>query len=124
MYVKEQKTKKHRVIELTDELWERLEPLADHNDSRASKYAFKSLYKHEKHIHRSSYHRRLKNACRVLKIDFSAHSTRKLYARNIFDKTKNIFAVQEALNHKYVTTTAAYLDIDIMGLIATAVQQN
>jgi integrase len=121
IYIKEQKTKKHKIVELSDELYERLKPIADYNDHSATKYVFKSPSKPQKHLHRTTYHRHLKQAAKALKINFSAHSTRKLYAMNIFESTKNIFEVQKALNHKYVTTTAAYLDIDINALIAGAV---
>lgn len=50
----------------------------------------------------------------------SAHSFRKLYARSVYAKTHDIHAVQKALNHKYVETTARYLDIDLTALIAAA----
>jgi site-specific recombinase XerD len=64
-----------------------------------------------------TYHRRLKEAARALQIDFSAHSMRKLYALNIFSRTGSLEAVQQAMNHKYIATTATYLGIDINKLI-------
>jgi integrase len=113
MYVKEAKTRKHKIIELSDDLYKRLKPLKDNSEN----FAFFSAVDARKHLHRSTYHRHLKKALEGLKIDCSAHSTRKLYASNIFNRTKNIFDVQKALNHKYITTTAAYLDIDIVALM-------
>ena len=119
MYIRESKTKKHKIIELSEQLYERLKTLK--NDS--SNYAFNSPILSDKHLHRVTYHRHLKFAARATGIACSAHSTRKLYAWNIFERNKNIFEVQKALNHKYITTTAAYLDIDLAGLIRDTVQQ-
>jgi len=121
MHIKEAKTGKHKTVTLSDALLARI-PRGSTLGVYKPSYAFPSTYKHGKHIHRSSYHRRLKKVCKALKIDFSAHSTRKLYALNIFERTNDIFKVQEAMNHKYVTTTAAYLDIDLMALISSALQ--
>lgn len=70
-----------------------------------------------------TYHRRLKSVADSLKIDFSAHSMRKLYAINIFANTGDLNAVQQAMNHKYITTTATYLGIDINALILSAISQ-
>jgi integrase len=119
----ESKSKRSRLITISGELHERLK--APHRFSFVFGYAhdfvFKGIRKPDKHYNRVTYHRHLKNVCKALKIDFSAHSTRKLYAQNIFSETKDIFEVQKALNHKYVTTTATYLDIDITKLLAEVV---
>jgi integrase len=122
IYVQEQKTGKFRAVEITDELLAELEPKKyEHYGLRreikllcdTDKWLFRSPRDAKKHLHRSTYHRRLKRACKVLKIECSAHSTRKLYAVNLFRATKSIFEVQKALNHKYINTTAKYLDIDM-----------
>jgi integrase len=129
MYVKEQKTGKERAVELSDELYNELEKykydrfgsqnqiviLAD-----SEKWLFKSPRGTGRHLHRSSYHRSLKSAGKALKIDFSAHSTRKLYAAELFRAKKSIFEVQKALNHKYVNTTAKYLDLDLEAVLSQA----
>jgi len=119
MSVYEAKTKKYKTVEISDGLLERLPKKYVYG---VAPHVFKSVYKPKKHIHRSSYHRRLKNVCKRIGIDFSAHSTRKLYAWNIYNATQDIFAVQKALNHKYITTTAAYLDIDLTALINSALK--
>jgi integrase len=115
MYIKESKTKKHKIVELSDELYERLKYLWHPNRDY---YAFTSRRSLYEPIHRVTYHRHLKIAATATQRACSAHSTRKLYAQNIFQRTKNIFDVQKALQHKYITTTAAYLDIDLVALIA------
>ncbi len=114
MYVKESKTKKRKIVEISDDLFLRLKPLMDY-DRRV--YAFGSPRTRLEPLHRSTYHLHLKKACEALSVNFSAHSTRKLYALNIFKETRDIFAVQKALNHKYVTTTCSYLDIDLGKLV-------
>jgi len=57
----------------------------------------------------------------VLKVAFEAaglnghlatHSLRKSFAQRLYDKTGDIFAVQEMLGHKSVTTTQKYLGVN------------
>jgi site-specific recombinase XerC len=122
MYIRERKTGKHKIVEVSDSLFLRPKELADYTDR--SKYAFFSPRSAYKPLHRSTYHRRLKRAGNALCVNLSAHSTRKLYAQNIFRETGDIFAVQKALNHKYITTTAAYLDIDLSALIRAAASKS
>jgi integrase len=42
-------------------------------------YIFPGERSHRRHLHRVTYHRDLKRAGNELRLDFSAHSTRKLY---------------------------------------------
>jgi integrase len=114
MRFKEAKTKKYKTVEISDGLFSRLSWLI-HRDSAV--YAFHSPRTLYKPLHRSTYHKRIKRATEALCVDFSAHSARKLYARNIFNESGDIFAVQKALNHKYITDTCTYLDIDLKALI-------
>jgi len=95
-----------------------LAELQQHTKYRGSQdYVFWGFRGNRKPPHRSTYHRALKRASAATGIAFSAHSTRKLYARNVFEATKDIFEVQKALNHKYVTTTAGYLGIDLREVV-------
>ena len=123
IYVQEKKTGKHRIITLSDELYALLKPLKEfavqNNDKEA--YAFPTARRGlRKSIHRTTYHRHLKRACKTLKIDFSAHSTRKLYAQELLKATGDIFEVQKALNHKYLIDTCIYLDVDFKEFIKAA----
>jgi integrase len=117
--VYESKSKRTRKIQISNELHEELKRW-NHRDS--SSFAFHSIRDVRKPYNRMTFHRKLKEAAEGLKIDLSAHSSRKLYARNIFSKTGDIFAVQEALHHRFITTTATYLDIDLVELIKAAVK--
>jgi len=128
-YIPEKKTGKMKIATLSDEL---LADLANKKfdyfliDGRMvpilnrSKLLFPGRRSDERPLHRSTYHRALKRASAATGIAFSAHSTRKLYAWNVFEATKDIFEVQKALNHKYVTTTADYLGVDLRGLVNRA----
>jgi integrase len=115
MHVREAKTKKYKLVTISDELFSRL-PAGFHCFGRYP-YAFSSPRTLYKPLNRSTYHLHLKKACKALGIDFSAHSTRKLYAKNVFELTGDIFEVQKAMNHAFVATTCAYLDIDVNKLI-------
>jgi len=119
--VYEHKTKKTRAHTISGRL---LDELSAHVKGRHSSwYAFASPRTNKKHLHRSTYHRRLKRALAGLHFDCSAHSNRKLFAQNIFAENKNIFDVQKALGHKYITATTSYLDIDLIQTIANAANQ-
>jgi integrase len=114
----ERKTKKFRSVKISDGLYKEL--LKHSPLFYPSQWLFKSVRNPLKPYSRMTYHRRLKEVAEALKIDFSAHSMRKLYALNIFERTHDINAVQKAMNHKYVMTTATYLGVDIGQLITQA----
>lgn len=120
IHVVERKTKKLRTVELSDTLLNDLVKYRGIWYEQSQQWLFKSRRSVLKPYNRMTYHRKLKQASKALKIDFSAHSMRKLYAMNIFERTKDIFAVQEAMKHKYITTTATYLGIDINALLLSA----
>jgi len=123
MYVREMKTGKHKAVEVSDELAERLNAMKKNLlNYDLEKYAFKSPRSPAKHLDRSTYHRHLKQACMTAGNDCSAHSTRKLYAMNMYYKNFDIYEVQKALNHKYITTTATYMGLDLAQLIRDAMQ--
>ena len=125
MYVVEKKTGKIRIVEISEELMRDLQSRKDYalKKGEPENYAFPSTRTREKHLHRSTYHRRLKRAAASACVDCSAHSGRKLYAKNIFSEKKSIFDVQEALNHKYITTTAPYLGVNINELLLMWIEQ-
>jgi integrase len=124
--VYESKSKRVRLIDITERLQNALKEYAPYRMSfphgNSSNFVFKGIRSHLKPYSRMTYHRRLKKASQALKIEFSAHSARKLYARNVFERTGDIFAVQQALHHRYVQTTCTYLDIDLTELIKAATQ--
>ena len=122
MTIYETKSKRNRLIGISDELHEHLKRKYKYRWSFGFDNALTLIFRGNrgtgKAINRSTYYRRLKRASEALKINFSAHSGRKLFAKNIFEITNSVPAVQEALNHKYITTTATYLDIDIAKMIS------
>ena len=113
----ETKSKRRRCIEISEELHEHLQKKYKYRWSFGGGNAHTLIFRGNRGtgraINRSTYYRRLKKAATALEMHFSAHSARKLYAKNIFELTGSVAAVQEALNHKYITTTATYLDIDL-----------
>lgn len=112
--IRERKTRKLRVIDVPDELYARIKHLKTNN---AHVYAFCSPRDTYKPLHRSTFNLHLAKACKAIGVNCSPHSTRKLYAMNLFKKSEDIFAVQKALNHKYITTTCGYLDINLVKLL-------
>jgi integrase len=122
IYVREKKTGKRRIITISDSLLSDLRAIKQFAVQMNDKglYAFASARNAQKHIHRSTYHRHLKKACEALGMNFSAHSTRKLFAQELMKSSGDIFQVQKALNHKFITDTCTYLDIDFRDLIRSA----
>jgi integrase len=113
----EHKSKRQRTITLSEQL---------HSDisrwvNRDSDYpAFHAARDTRRPLNRATFYRRLQRAAKMTHppIHVSAHSARKLYAMRIFKRTGDIFEVQKALHHKYVTTTATYLDINLIDLLS------
>jgi len=114
MTVHESKSKRARTVTLSDGLYQRLTRLVQGDDDAL---IFKGIHDPRKPYNRATHYRRLQRAakgiCRV-----SAHSARKLYAQRIYRATGRIQDVQEALHHRYLTTTATYLDIDLNDVLA------
>jgi integrase len=109
MTVYETKSKRKRTFTLSDNLYQTLLFFKDWQSDNA--YVFYSEQDSTKHVHRSTVHRQIKKALTWLDFDASAHSARKLYAQNIYEKTGSVEKVQKALNHRKIQTTLAYLDI-------------
>ena len=110
--IKESKTGKTRTVQISN--W-----LAEQLDKRYCETAHYLFYNHSlgRQFTRQTVHRHLQRAAMREGIRCSAHSFRKLYAMRLYQQTHDIGAVQEALNHKYPSTTLGYLDIDINELL-------
>ena len=115
MSVIESKTGKINAFKLSETLYKRLKR---YYTCKTMNYAFQSTRDSKKHIHRSTVHRHLKRAGHWSDINLSTHSARKLFAMNIFHKTGKVKEVQKALNHKYMSTTLSYLNINLDELIS------
>jgi len=105
-------------VTLSDELHDHLRHA--YGWGRGEHCAFCGSVSIDKPLNRSTYHRALQEVAKRLGIRVSAHSARKLYAQRVYQATGDITAVQEALHHRYITTTCTYLDIDINNLITSA----
>ena len=68
----------------------------------------------EKRMSRRTAHDVLKGAFEAAGLNghLATHSLRKSFAQRLYDRTGDIFAVQEMLGHKSVTTTQKYLGVN------------
>ena len=68
----------------------------------------------EKRMSRRTAHDVLKNAFEAAGLNghLATHSLRKSFAQRLYDRTGDIFAVQEMLGHKNVSTTQKYLGVN------------
>lgn len=77
-----------------------------------SAFVFPSKKKPGAHIHRTTIYRALKRAAGDLRLQVSPHTTRKIYAVELYRKTGDVEAVREALNHDNLSTTLLYCFAD------------
>ena len=68
----------------------------------------------QKRMSRRTAHDVLKSAFELAGLNghLATHSLRKSFARRLYDRTSDIFAVQEMLGHKAVATTQKYLGVN------------
>jgi integrase len=113
--IRQRKTKKLKKITLSDKTRQILDNYIEWyyiND-----LLFPQQRDKTKAIHRSTFYRALNRVSREIGVIVSPHSFRKLYAQNIYTTTQDIHATQKALQHKYIATTAAYLDIELEAML-------
>ena len=65
-------------------------------------------------LHRQTAHDILKNACIAAGLNgkLATHSLRKSFAQRLYDKTGDIYMVQELLGHRNLSTTQHYLGVN------------
>ena len=65
-------------------------------------------------MHRQTAHDILKDAFTAAGLNgkLATHSLRKSFAQRLYDRTGDIFAVQEMLGHKSIATTQKYLGVN------------
>lgn len=81
----------------------------------AGKWLFPSrLANGDRPLHRQTAHTALKRAFVAAGLNgkLATHSLRKSFAQRLYDASDDIFAVQEMLGHKNVTTTQRYLGVN------------
>lgn len=81
----------------------------------AGRWLFPSrLAQGDKPLHRQTAHTALKRAFVAAGLNgkLATHSLRKSFAQRLYDATDDIYAVQEMLGHKNVTTTQKYLGVN------------
>ena len=86
-----------------------------YKDTEASRPLFPSRNgQGEKRMSRRAAHNVLKSAFEAAGLNghLATHSLRKSFAQRLYDRTGDIFAVQEMLGHKSVTTTQKYLGVN------------
>lgn len=121
----EAKTDKKRSVLLSDRA---LEAISEIWRNCPKKHPFKFLFpsrltsgepdtsktntKKKKKLHRSTAHRHFAKAVKKAGLTgrgYTVHSLRKIYARNLYEKTRSVLAVQRDLGHAVTATTLLYV---------------
>ena len=113
--LREHKTAKSRTVTLTDTARDALRHLTLYRStSHPLGYLLPTMRNRKKRkIHRSTIYKNWREAVSRAKLDradeVTVHSIRKLYARNLYERTGSLIAVQKDLNHRYKSTTLLYV---------------
>lgn len=83
---------------------------------RKKGFVFPHRFKRGCHRTRQAVFKDIKNQARALKINtqISPHTFRKVYAVNLYKRTKNLATVQRILGHKKMETTLIYALADVI----------
>ena len=113
--LREHKTAKSRTVALSDAARTALRHLTTY---RASSHPLGYLLptmrqRNKRKVHRTTIYKNWRDAVSRVNLDradeVTVHSIRKLYARNLYDRTRSLIAVQHDLNHRYKSTTLLYV---------------
>lgn len=113
--LKESKTGNTRAVLLTDRAVLALSVLRNNCPSTHQfAYLFPTRLKRKKNkLHRSTVHRHFLTAVDRAGLSgngYTVHSLRKIYARNLYEKTHSVLAVQRDLGHAVTATTMLYIN--------------
>ena len=118
MALRERKTGHTRVLPITSEIRKAVTKIDGPGRSLAGGSALAYLFRARRWIagrrhkrHRTTIYRHFEAAVKKAGLEglgYTVHSLRKVYARNLYNKTGSILAVQKDLGHKNISTTILY----------------
>ena len=114
--VMQMKTKKPVQFEITKQTRSSLSELIRSQDLSGTDYLFKSRFHKSDHITTRQYARLLKNWLIEIGLDpyeYATHSIRRTKVSMIYQKTKNIRAIQLLLGHSNLDSTVRYLGVEL-----------
>ena len=112
----QQKTQLSVQFEITEQTREALSKWIEHSHIADSVYLFPSRIYASKHMSTRQYARLVKEWIESIDLDpylYGTHSLRRSKATLIYQRTKNIRAVQLLLGHSNIESTVRYLGIDV-----------
>lgn len=112
--IRERKTKKERTVVLSDRALSAIQTLKmDIPHQHHFQYFFPTRRKQTtKKLHRSTVDRRFQKILKQINLDkkgYTVHSLRKIYARELYQKTRSVLAVSRDLGHATTATTLLYI---------------
>lgn len=122
----EKKTKKRRVIYLTNILGDIITYINSlEGDFRASVYLFPSPRNPNEHLSTHQYYKIMQKSAERLGLDYiGTHTLRKTFARYYYMQTKDISTLMTILNHSSQKITLNYIDVTQDDLKASLMQYN
>lgn len=109
--IREQKTQKYKSIVINSVLRKAIDPYIKYR--RNDEYLIKSRQGDNKHISRQQAYYILRDAAKSCGIEsVGTHTMRKTFGYHMYQRTKDIVAIQKIFNHDHPSTTMAYLGID------------
>ncbi len=110
------KTKKPVQFEITKQTRDSLSELIKAQNPTGTDYLFKSRFHKSDHITTRQYARILKTWLEDIGLDpyeYATHSIRRTKVSMIYQKTKNIRAIQLLLGHSNLESTVRYLGVEL-----------
>ena len=114
--VMQMKTKRPVQFEITKQTRNSLSELIKSQNLSSTDYLFKSRFHHSDHITTRQYARILKTWIEAIGLDpyeYGTHSIRRTKVSLIYQKTKNIRAIQLLLGHSNLDSTVRYLGVEL-----------
>ena len=114
--VMQMKTKRPVQFEITKQTRNSLSELIKSQNLSGTDYLFKSRFHHSDHITTRQYARILKTWIEGIGLDpydYGTHSIRRTKVSLIYQKTKNIRAIQLLLGHSNLDSTVRYLGVEL-----------
>jgi integrase len=123
--IMQRKTRNPVQFEITEQTRAAVHTLIVENRLEAQDYLFSSLYSPPYHISTRQYAKLLKDWVASIGLDpaaYGTHSIRRTKATLIYQRTKNLRAVQLLLGHKKLESTVQYLGIELEDALEIAEQ--
>ena len=111
--IEEQKTKKFKLLKITDTIKKQLKDYIVQNQLCSDDYLFFSMKNRSRHVDRVNVYRFLNKTAKLVGIDnIGTHTLRKTFGYHFYQETKDLGTLMKVLNHSSESVTLRYIGIN------------